>query len=278
MQRIRETTFLSDNEEYITAKAWQEKQDPKALDRLVKSHLKLVIKVAKGYNGYGLPLEELVAEGNVGILQATKKFDPEKGFKFSTYAQWWIKASIQEYILNSWSMVKLGTTRTQKKLFFNLRKLKNKLDKEKKDDFLSDEKIEKIAQELNVTKDEVTNMHQRLTSKDTSLNVPVKSADDGSGDWIEWVSDDAESHEDKIFDQNEFKKRQILFEKAFKILKAKEQYIFSARRLSDKTKTLEELAEEMNLSRERIRQIEKIAFDKIRQYISKISDENDIHL
>lgn len=278
MQKLRSTSFLSEEEEFTTAKEWKENQDPKALNRLVESHLKLVIKVAKGYSGYGLPLEDLVAEGNVGILQATKKFDYEKGFKFSTYAQWWIRASIQDYILSSWSLVKMGTTAAQKKLFFNLRKIKNKLDKEDQNTFLSDEKISKISLKLDVKPEEVKQMHQRMFQQDSSLNAPLsQSTDDSDSEWIEWVCDDKENHEDEILSTNESQKQHLLFEEAFKKLNPREQYILSARRLHDVPRTLEDLALELNLSRERIRQIENGAFEKIRKFVSILIKENDIH-
>jgi RNA polymerase sigma-32 factor len=277
MQKLKVTPFLTDEEEYTSAKEWKENQDPKALSRLVESHLKLVIKIAKGYSGYGLPLEDLVAEGNIGILQATKKFDYEKGFKFSTYAQWWIRASIQEYILGSWSLVKMGTTAAQKKLFFNLRKMKNKLDKEDQNTFLSDEKISKISIQLDVKPEEVKQMHQRMFQQDSSLNAPLSQSDEGESEWIEWVCDDKETHEEEILNSNESHKQHLLFEQAFKKLKPREQYILSARRLHEEPRKLEDLALELNLSRERIRQIENAAFDKIRKFVSTLIQENDIH-
>lgn len=276
MQKIRETDLLTENEEYITAKEWKYNQDLKALDRLIKSHLRLVVKIAKGYSGYGLPLEELVAEGHVGILQATKKFDPEKGFKFSTYAHWWIKASIQDYILNSWSLVKMGTTAAQKKLFFKLRKAKNALDQEEQNTFLSNEKILKISEELAVKPQEVIAMHERLSSQDSSLNAPLSKNQDGHSEWIEWVSDDKHSHEEQILQQNEHDLRHTLFEKAFQKLKPKEQYVLSMRRLAEPHKTLEELAEELHLSKERIRQIENLSFEKVKKHIKTLSIENNI--
>lgn len=277
MQKLKSTPFLTEEEEYISAKEWKENQNSDALTRLVESHLKLVIKIAKGYSGYGLPLEDLVAEGNIGILQATKKFDYEKGFKFSTYAQWWIKASIQEYIISSWSLVKMGTTAAQKKLFFNLRKLKNKLDKEDQSAFLSDEKISKISIKLDVKPEEVQQMHQRMFQQDSSLNAPLSQSDEGESEWIEWVCDDKDTHEDEILKNNESQKQYLLFEQAFKRLKPREQYIIAARRLHEEPKKLEELALELNLSKERIRQIENAAFDKIRKFVATLIQEHDIH-
>lgn len=268
---------LSCEEEYICAKDWREKQNKKALDRLVNSHLRLVMKVAQGYRGYGLPISELVAEGNVGILQATNNFDPEKGVKFSTYSTWWIRASMQEYVLKSWSLVKMGTTSAQRKLFFGLRKMKRALDIEDNSSYLTNEKIQTIAEKLEVKPQEVVEMHNRFAAKDSSLNAPMSMASESESEWIEWVSDDSESHEDIILEKDEHRRKNKLFEEAILSLSDREKYIISERRLKDNPKTLEEIAQELGLSRERVRQLEVQTFDKLKKAVKNLSFEQNIH-
>ncbi|MDP2194296.1 MAG: RNA polymerase factor sigma-32, partial [Alphaproteobacteria bacterium] len=211
---VRNIPFLSSEDEYICAKQWRENQDKKALERLVNSHLRLVMKVAHGYRGYGLPLSELIAEGNIGIMQATKKYDPEAGVKFSTYSTWWIRASIQEYVLKSWSLVKVGTTTAQRKLFFSLRKLKKQLDAEDESNYLTEEKIHAIAKKLDVKPQEVVDMHNRFAGQDASLNAPMGGDQDSESQWMEWVTDDKISQEEAVLEKDEYTKRQDLFEKA----------------------------------------------------------------
>lgn len=274
---VMDIPILSSEEEYICAKDWREKQSKKALDRLVSSHLRLVMKVAQGYRGYGLPISELVAEGNVGILQATKNFDPEKGVKFSTYSTWWIRASMQEYVLKSWSLVKMGTTSAQRKLFFSLRKLKRTLDAEDNSSYLTNEKIQTIADKLEVKPEEVVDMHNRFAGKDSSLNAPMSSASESESEWIEWVSDDSESHETLILETDEYTRKNELFEEALLKLSDREKYIIAERRLKDKPKTLEDIAQELGLSRERVRQLEVLAFDKLKKAVKSLSFEQNIH-
>ncbi len=274
---VMDIPILSSEEEYICAKDWRDKQNKKALDRLVSSHLRLVMKMAQGYRGYGLPISELVAEGNVGILQATKNFDPEKGVKFSTYSTWWIRASMQEYVLKSWSLVKMGTTSAQRKLFFSLRKLKRSLDVEDSSSYLTNEKIQTIAEKLEVKPQEVVDMHNRFAGKDASLNAPMSSASESESEWIEWVSDDADSHEDFILEKDEYSRKNELFEEALLKLSDREKYIIAERRLKDQPKTLEDIAQELGLSRERVRQLEVQAFDKLKKAVKNLSFEQNIH-
>ncbi|CAO5675202.1 MAG: RNA polymerase sigma factor RpoH [Holosporales bacterium] len=268
MRKVRSLPFLEGDEEFVLAKKWRDSKDPKALNRLVQSHLQLVVKIAHGYAGYGLPLADLIAEGNIGVLNATKSFDPDKGFKFSTYAHWWIKASIQEYILQTWSLVKVGTTAAQKKLFFSLRKLKNQIDLREKDSFMSDEKIEEIATKLSVKKEEVMHMYQRMQGKDFSLNAPLGGSDDSESEWIEWVNDSRDSHEDVILEKNEHDLKSDVFKRALQQLPERDRYVLSSRRLLDEPKTLEDLSFELSISRERVRQIEVAAFEKLKKIIS----------
>jgi RNA polymerase sigma-32 factor len=274
---VMDIPVLSSEEEYICAKDWREKQNKKALDRLVSSHLRLVMKVAQGYRGYGLPISELIAEGNVGILQATNNFDPEKGVKFSTYSTWWIRASMQEYVLKSWSLVKMGTTTAQRKLFFGLRKIKRALDLEDNSSYLTNEKIQTIAEKLEVKPEEVVDMHNRFAAKDSSLNTPMSMASESESEWIEWVSDDSESHEDVILEQDEHSRKNKLFEQAILTLSDRERYIISERRLKEEPKTLEEIAQELGLSRERVRQLEVQTFDKLKKAVKNLSFEQNIH-
>ncbi|CAO5675176.1 MAG: RNA polymerase sigma factor RpoH [Holosporales bacterium] len=275
-QRIRDIPNLSCDEEFLLAKEWREKQNQDALNRLVNSHLKLVIAIAHGYKGYGLPIEDLIAEGQVGIMQATKHFDPERGFKFSTYAQWWIRSLIQEYILHSWSLVKIGTTNAQKKLFFSLRKTKNMIDARDGDSYLSDKKILEIAEHLNVSPTEVVQMSQRMMGHDSSLNAPL-SQSDGESEWIEWVSDTQQNQEEKVLEENEQTKQQEILNAALVQLSERERRIFMDRRLLEKPKTLEELSQEFSISKERVRQIEAETFEKIKKTIKKICLSTGIH-
>lgn len=274
-QRIRDIPNLSSDEEFMLAKEWREKQNQQALNRLVKSHLKLVIAIAHGYKGYGLPIEDLIAEGQVGIMQATKHFDPDRGFKFSTYAQWWIRSLIQEYILHSWSLVKIGTTNAQKKLFFSLRKTKNMIDAREGDEYLSDKKILEIAAHLNVSPAEVVQMSQRMV-QDSSLNAPLGQSD-GESEWIEWVSDTGQNQEEKALEENEQNKQKEILNAALLQLSERERRIFMDRRLLEKPKTLEELSILLGVSKERIRQIEVEAFEKIKKTIKKICLGSGIH-
>ena len=261
--KIRKFPMLDAAEEYILAKNWREKGDKDSAHKLVTSHLRLVAKVAMGYRGYGLPVNELVSEGNIGLMQAVKKFDPEKGFRLATYAMWWIKASIQEYILRSWSLVKIGTTAAQKKLFFNLRKMKSQIVKADQSDLLP-EQITEIADRLDVKEEEVKSMEQRLSGHEKSLNAPINS-DIDEGEWQDWVVDENADQELQISHKQELDKRQTLLNKALNILEDREKSILFDRRLIDEPKTLEELSIKHKVSRERIRQIENRAFEKIQK-------------
>ena len=263
MQEIRKFPMLEQDEEFMLAKSWQEHEDSEAAHKLVTSHLRLVAKIAMGYRGYGLPIGEVISEGNVGLMQAVKKFDPEKGFRLATYAMWWIKASIQEYVLRSWSLVKMGTTANQKRLFFNLRKLKGKL-KALEDGELKQENVTKIADTLGVTEEEVRSMNQRL-SGDASLNAPIKAAEGESGQWQDWLVDESESQESTLIKQDELEVRREMLADALEVLNEREQRIFVARRLSEEPLTLEELSGEFDISRERVRQIEVRAFEKVQK-------------
>ncbi len=259
--RIKKFPMLEAEEEYMLAKSWKDRGSLKSAEKLVTSHLRLVAKIAMGYRGYGLPVSELVSEGNVGLMRAVKKFDPEKGFRLATYAMWWIKASIQEYILRSWSLVKIGTTTAQKKLFFNLRKLKNQIAPRSEGD-LRKEHVNEIADRLNVSNEEVVSMNRRLSGQEKSLNNLV--GEDGD-EWQDWLSDKSMDQELKTSQNQEFKQRQNLFEESIHILNDREKEILYARRLSDKPTTLDELSKKYKISRERIRQIENKAFDKLQK-------------
>lgn len=263
MEEIRKFPMLEPQQEYMLGKAYAEHDDTKAAHKLVTSHLRLVAKIAMGYRGYGLPIGEVISEGNVGLMQAVKKFDPERGFRLATYAMWWIKASIQEYVLRSWSLVKMGTTANQKRLFFNLRKLKGKL-KALEDGELKQENVEKIASTLGVSHDEVRSMNQRL-SGDASLNAPIKAAEGESGQWQDWLVDDSESQEATLIKQDELEVRREMLSDAMEVLNEREQRIFLARRLSEDPLTLEQLSGEFGISRERVRQIEVRAFEKVQK-------------
>ena len=265
LQEIKKFPILSANEEFMLAKRFKEHGDSKAAHKLVTSHLRLVAKIAMGYRGYGLPITDLISEGNVGIMQAVKKFDPDKGFRLATYAMWWIRAQIQEYVLHSWSLVKIGTTAAQKKLFFNLRKLKNQL-QSINDGKLSPDNVREIANRLDVKEAEVTDMENRLFSHDQSLNVQV--ADEADTEWQDLITNDAETQDVILEKKDEYMHRKKLFTKALKILNPREREIVESRRLRDKPKKLEELSQKYKISRERVRQIEEKALEKLTKEIS----------
>jgi RNA polymerase sigma-32 factor len=264
LQEIRKFPMLEPEQEFMLAKRWREHNDTEAAHQLVTSHLRLVAKIAMGYRGYGLPVSELISEGNVGMMQAVKRFEPDRGFRLATYAMWWIRAAIQEYILHSWSLVKMGTTAAQKKLFFNLRKLKGQLQAIEEGD-LSPENVKKIATDLNVTEEDVVNMNRRLSAPDHSLNAPLKI--DGDGEWQDWLVDDADSQEIVLAEQQELSKRRKLLSQAMKSLNTRERHILTERRLKDEPTTLEDLSKEYGISRERVRQIEVRAFEKLQRAI-----------
>ena len=263
LQKIRKFPMLDAAEEYILAKNWRDKGDKESAHKLVTSHLRLVAKIATGYRGYGLPMSELVSEGNIGLMTAVKKFDPEKGFRLATYAMWWIKASMQEYILRSWSLVKIGTTAAQKKLFFNLRKMKNQIMRSGQSDLLPDQ-VTEIANRLDVTEDEVSSMEQRMKGPEKSLNATI-SDENGDSEWQDWVVDENADQELQIAHRQETTKRKALLDKAMSILNEREKEILFDRRLNEEPKTLEELSQKYNISRERIRQIENRAFEKLQK-------------
>jgi RNA polymerase sigma-32 factor len=270
LSEIRKFPLLSPEDEYMFAKRWKEHQDPEAARRLVTSHLRLVAKIAMGYRGYGLPVSEIVSEGNVGLMQAVKRFDPERGFRLATYAMWWIRASIQEYVLRSWSMVKMGTTAAQKKLFFNLRKLKGQLQAMEEGD-LSPENLRKIATELDVPEADVVSMNRRLASPDHSLNAPLRS--DSEGEWQDWLVDESESQETMLGERQELGLRRDLLEKAMTHLNDRERHILTERRLQENPMTLEDLSQQYGISRERVRQIEVRAFEKLQKAIKAAAVE-----
>lgn len=278
MEEIRRFPMLQPDEEYMLAKRYHEHGDTDAAHRLVTSHLRLVAKIAMGYRGYGLPIGEVVSEGNVGLMQAVKKFDPERGFRLATYAMWWIKASIQEYVLRSWSLVKMGTTANQKRLFFNLRKAKNRI-QALGDGDLNAEQVKKIATDLQVSEEEVLSMNQRL-SGDASLNAPIKGAEGESGQWQDWLVDDHESQEDMLVEEDELDHRRGMLKEAMDVLNEREKRIFTARRLSDDPLTLEDLSTEFDISRERVRQIEVRAFEKVQDAVraaaAKLAGSHDM--
>ena len=274
LQKIRKFPMLDAAEEYILAKNWREKGDKKSAHKLVTSHLRLVAKIATGYRGYGLPMNELVSEGNIGLMTAVKKFDPEKGFRLATYAMWWIKASIQEYILRSWSLVKIGTTAAQKKLFFNLRKMKNQIMKSDQSDLLP-EQVTEIANRLDVTEDEVNSMDQRMKGPEASLNATI-TGEDGESEWQDWVVDENADQELQIAHRQETTKRKALLDKAMNILNDREKEILFDRRLNEEPKTLEELSQKYEISRERIRQIENRAFEKLQKEMLEQAKEQKL--
>ena len=266
LARIRSFPILEKDEEYMLAKAWSEREDVEAAHQLVTSHLRLVAKIAMGYRGYGLPLSDLISEGNIGMMHAVKKFDPERGFRLATYAMWWIKASIQEYILRSWSLVKIGTTAAQKKLFFNLRRLKGKINAIDGGDLRPDQ-VTHIAETLDVDESEVISMNQRMSGGDKSLNTPMASDIDGGGEWQDWIEDNRENQEVAFAEREEFEAQYSVMRDAIESLNPREQRIIQARRLSEPPLTLEDLSEEFEVSRERIRQIEVRAFEKLAEAV-----------
>ena len=272
LARIRSFPILEKDEEYMLAKAWSEREDVEAAHQLVTSHLRLVAKIAMGYRGYGLPLSDLISEGNIGMMHAVKKFDPEKGFRLATYAMWWIKASIQEYILRSWSLVKIGTTAAQKKLFFNLRRLKGKIDAIDGGDLRPDQ-VTHIAETLDVDESEVISMNQRMSGGDKSLNTPMASDIDGGGEWQDWIEDNRENQEVAFAEREEFEAQYSVMRDAIESLNPREQRIIQARRLTEPPLTLEDLSEEFEVSRERIRQIEVRAFEKLAEAVKIKSAE-----
>ena len=273
LQQIRQFPMLEKGEEYMLAKRWREHEDTEAAHKMVTSHLRLVAKIAMGYRGYGLPVSDLISEGNVGLMQAVKRFEPERGFRLATYAMWWIRASMQEYILRSWSLVKMGTTAAQKKLFFNLRKMKNKLEAFEEGD-LSPEHVEHISTELKVPEKDVISMNQRLAAHDHSLNAPLKI--DGEGEWQDWLEDETESHEIQIAEAQELNKRRDMLTNAMALLNDREKRIISMRRLEEDAMTLEELSQEYGISRERVRQIEVRAFEKLQKAIRNAAVKNNM--
>jgi RNA polymerase sigma-32 factor len=274
LTEIRKFPMLTKDEEFMLAKAWREHEDPQAAHRLVTSHLRLVAKIAMGYRGYGLPIGEVISEGNVGLMQAVKKFEPDKGFRLATYAMWWIRASIQEYILRSWSLVKMGTTAAQKKLFFNLRKAKSEISALEEGD-LRPEHVASIATKLGVTKDEVISMNRRLSGPDSSLNSPLRS--DSESEWQDWLVDDAAvSQETTLAESEEHEQRMGLLQEAMQGLSERERHILTQRRLQDSPTTLEELAAEYGVSRERVRQIEVRAFEKLQKAMRQAAIDKNL--
>ena len=263
LAQIKKFPILAAEEEYMLAKNWRETGNLKSAEKLVTSHLRLVAKIAMGYKGYGLPVNEMISEGNIGLMQAVKKFEPEKGFRLATYAMWWIKASIQEYILRSWSLVKIGTTTAQKKLFFNLKKIKNQISPKTEGD-LRDEHVSEIAKKLDVSKDEVVSMNRRLSGKEHSLNAPI--GEDGD-QWQDWIVDKEMDQELKFAQSEEMEQRKDLLKDSIKILNDREKQILYSRRLTDEPLTLEDLSKKFNISRERIRQIENKAFEKLQKHM-----------
>ena len=264
LTQIKKFPLLHPEEEYMLAKRWKKRGDLKSAQKLITSHLRLVAKIAMGYRGYGLPVNEMISEGNIGLMQAVKKFEPEKGFKLATYAMWWIKASIQEYILRSWSLVKMGTTTAQKKLFFNLKKIKNQLSINHNND-LKAEHVEEISKRLNVKKEEVVSMNRRLLGKEKSLNAPVKDSD--GTEWQDWLVDNKADHEIILSEKQELNQRKSLMNEAMSVLNEREKEILTSRRLSENIATLDNLSKKYEVSRERIRQIETKAFEKLQKAI-----------
>ena len=273
LTEIRKFPMLPKEEEFMLAKRWQEHEDAEAAEKMVTSHLRLVAKIAMGYRGYGLPIAEVISEGNVGLMQSVKKFDPDKGFRLATYAMWWIRASIQEYILRSWSLVKLGTTAAQKKLFFNLRRIKGEINAIEQGD-LRPEQVTEIATRLNVSEKEVISMNGRMSGSDASLNVPV--GQDGDMEWMDWLADEEPNQAAEFADKQEYDARIELLTKAMAELNEREQHILTERRLSDEPKTLEQLSEVYNVSRERIRQIEVRAFEKLQKAMRIMAKEQGL--
>ena len=275
MQDIRKFPMLEPEEEYMLAKAWVEREDSQAAHKLVTSHLRLAAKIAMGYRGYGLPQAEVISEANVGLMQAVKKFDPEKGFRLATYAMWWIRASIQEYVLRSWSLVKLGTTSAQKKLFFNLRKAKARIGALEDGD-LRPENVARIASDLNVTEEEVISMNRRLSGGDASLNATVGSEDEGTMQWQDWLEDEDADQAGDYAESDELRVRREMMAEAMDVLNDREKDILTRRRLEDQPMTLEELSEIYDVSRERIRQIEVRAFEKLQKRMQSMAAEKGL--
>ena len=271
LSEIRKFPLLKPEEEYMLAKRWEEHQDTEAAAKLVTSHLRLVAKIAMGYRGYGLPVSELISEGNIGLMQGVKKFDADKGFRLATYAMWWIRASIQEFILRSWSLVKIGTTAAQKKLFFNLRRMKGQIDALEDGD-LRPEQVTKIATDLNVSEDDVISMNRRMSKGgDTSLNL--RMSEDGEGEWQDWLTDEGPLQDQIVADRQERDVRHALLQEAMGDLNERERHILAERRLADEPKTLEELSQEYSISRERVRQIEVRAFEKLQRAMRRLAGE-----
>ncbi len=273
LAQIKKFPMLDAEEEYMLAKSWKDRGNLKAAHKLVTSHLRLVAKIAMGYRGYGLPVNELISEGNIGLMQAVKKFDPDKGFRLATYAMWWIKAAIQEYVLKSWSLVKMGTTTAQKKLFFNLKKLKNQIAPNQEGD-LRDEHVEEISKRLDVNSYEVVNMNRRLMGHEKSLNDPIKAGE--TDEWQDWLVDDRLDQELIMSQKQEFDDKKELLHEAMIILNDREKEIIEARRLTDNPKTLEELSKKYKISRERIRQIETKAFEKLQKSMINASKSKNL--
>ena len=272
LNEIKKFPMLSSEEEFMLAKAWVDHDDRKSAHRLVTSHLRLAAKIALGYRGYGLPINEVVSEANVGLMQAVKRFDPDKGFRLATYAMWWIKASIQEYILRSWSLVKMGTTSAQKKLFFNLRKAKNRIGV-MEDGELHPDNVKNIAENLNVSQDEVISMNRRMGGGDASLNVLVNTNNEGTLEWQDWIEDEDSDHATKFADKQELDSRRVLLKSALSSLNQRECEILTKRKLIDDPLTLEDLSNEYNVSRERIRQIEVRAFEKLQKKMYELAQK-----
>ena len=273
LTEIKKFPILAPEEEYMLAKRWREHGDTDAAAKLVNSHLRLVAKIAMGYRGYGLPVSELISEGNIGLMQGVKKFEPDRGFRLATYAMWWIRASIQEFILRSWSLVKMGTTAAQKKLFFNLRRMKNQIDAFEEGD-LKPADVKKIATDLGVTEDEVISMNRRMgMGGDTSLNAPLRSSEDGEGQWQDFLVSDEPLQDEIIADEEERQVRHELLGKALESLNERERHILTERRLVDEPKTLEDLSQVYGVSRERIRQIEVRAFEKLQAALIRLAGE-----
>ena len=273
LAQIKKFPMLDAEEEYMLAKNWRENGNLQSAHKLVTSHLRLVAKIAMGYRGYGLPVNELISEGNIGLMQAVKKFDPDKGFRLATYAMWWIKASIQEYVLRSWSLVKMGTTTAQKKLFFNLKKIKNQIAPGQEGD-LKDEHVSEISKRLDVDSDEVINMNRRMMGQEKSLNDPIKSGE--TDEWQDWLVDDSLDQELLVSQKQEYEDKKELLKDAMKILNDREKEIISFRRLSENPKTLEELSKKYKISRERIRQIETKAFEKLQKSMINASKSKNL--
>jgi RNA polymerase sigma-32 factor len=273
LAQIKKFPMLDAEEEYMLAKNWRENGNLKAAHKLVTSHLRLVAKIAMGYRGYGLPVNELISEGNIGLMQAVKKFDPDKGFRLATYAMWWIKASIQEYVLKSWSLVKMGTTTAQKKLFFNLKKLKNQIAPGQDGD-LKDEQVDEISKRLDVESHEVVNMNRRMMGREKSLNDPIKSGE--TDEWQDWLVDDSLDQELIVSQKQEYDDKKELLDSAMKILNDREKEIITARRLSEEPETLEVLSKKYKISRERIRQIETKAFEKLQKSMINASKTKNL--